>query len=447
MPRGLNCYSVIVRNLCFQQDSPASMCDLAGEKVVSDRIDEQSAVVPRDVLSGSGLEIASLTGIRFFAAMHIFWFHLLAMHKAPIPEDAMRYRIFDQMASTCLNFLEHGYCSTSLFFLLSGFILAYLYVDERRKMRIPAREFWFARFSRVYPLHIVILLLATPVALMMVPPDPKLFLQPVSRIVFFAASGLLSLTLTQAWVPECALTWNFATWALSAIVFCYILFPLAVRGLAGVPHRWWYGFMGALIGLGLLPSIIHDALVGIEQPMSFSSEFVMRTPLFWVPPFLCGMSLAMRFGVTRYAAWRPVQRTWFSLGDVVFILLIMIQCCSDKWLNDNVFAGTSSHFYMRHGLLTPVYLVLLLDLARGRGCAAWFFGLSIWKWPGTASFSIFMLQFPGGVLGSIAGSALGLAALPRFLLVNVVTLGLSIASVRYFEKPVAGWLRRRFPQR
>jgi peptidoglycan/LPS O-acetylase OafA/YrhL len=397
-------------------------------------------------------ELGPLTGIRFFAAMHIFWFHINAMHQAPIPDDSWRYHLLDSLPSGVLNFVEHGYCSTSLFFILSGFILSYLYVNERKQMTVSLKEFWFARFSRIYPLHIAIVFLLLPIAFFALPPETRLFTVPVDRIVFFLVSGVMSFTLTQAWIPECALTWNFATWALSAIVFCYLVFPWGVKLLAKVQSSMWFGFIALLIVAGLAPSIVHDLIVGEEQPMSFSSELVMRNPIFWLPPFLCGMSLAMQFRISRYI---PNERTFdipdesttafgFSRGDAALIILMAIQCFDDKWIADHITGGHSVHFYLRHGTLTPLYLVLLLDLARGRGIASWFFKGAIWKWLGTASFSIFMLQMPGIILTNIASGIVSIQPLPKFLLVNVITLGLSITSVWLFEKPIAKFLRRRF---
>jgi peptidoglycan/LPS O-acetylase OafA/YrhL len=393
---------------------------------------------------GEKQELGPLTGIRFFAAIHIFWFHLLAMHQAPVPDDSWRFYFLDSLPDVALNFLEHGYCSTSLFFLLSGFILAYLYVDPQKRMTVSVREFWFARFSRVYPLHVALLVLLLPIAMVALPAEPRLFTIPVDRLVFFAVSGLQSVTLTQAWVPECALTWNFATWALSAIVFCYLMFPWAVKVLGRVASKFWYGFVGLLVFVGLVPSIVHDLFIGAEQPLSFASELVMRTPLFWLPPFLCGMSMSMQFGISRYAPKEEVARLCLSRGDIAAIILVLVQCLDDKWLANHITNGLSVHFYLRHGVLTPLYMVLLLDLARGRGFVSWLFNGAIWKWLGTASFSIFMLQFPGIIVTNIASSLAPMPALFKFLVVNFVTIGWSIASVRWFEKPIAAFLRRKF---
>src|SRR5690349_8891699 len=54
-----------------------------------------------------------------------------------------------------------GYAGVSFFFVLSGFILAYTYHDKLKKLnwrRIGS--FYGARFSKIYPTHVLTLLLA-----------------------------------------------------------------------------------------------------------------------------------------------------------------------------------------------------------------------------------------------------------------------------------------------
>jgi peptidoglycan/LPS O-acetylase OafA/YrhL len=48
-----------------------------------------------------------------------------------------------------------GYLGVNLFFLLSGFILAYGYLTVSGRMRCPARAFYAARFARIYPVYLV----------------------------------------------------------------------------------------------------------------------------------------------------------------------------------------------------------------------------------------------------------------------------------------------------
>src|SRR6185436_12525906 len=56
-------------------------------------------------------------------------------------------------------FYRHGILAVDLFFLLSGFIFFWLYAKTISARRLTPREFFVLRVSRLYPLHLVTLLL------------------------------------------------------------------------------------------------------------------------------------------------------------------------------------------------------------------------------------------------------------------------------------------------
>ena len=68
------------------------------------------------------------------------------MHPQPITYSA----IFG------IALLDGGGSQLTLFYLLSGFVLAYQYAD--RTVEAPAR-FWFKRFARLYPMYLVTIIL------------------------------------------------------------------------------------------------------------------------------------------------------------------------------------------------------------------------------------------------------------------------------------------------
>lgn len=87
--------------------------------------------------------LPSLTSLRFFAAL------LVVLHHMPGEP-----------------FVE-GYVGVTFFFILSGFILSHSYAERLGDGSCSASDFWIARVARVYPLHVVTLLLAVPEALAM----------------------------------------------------------------------------------------------------------------------------------------------------------------------------------------------------------------------------------------------------------------------------------------
>jgi peptidoglycan/LPS O-acetylase OafA/YrhL len=97
-------------------------------------------------------EIRSLTGIRGIAALYVVLFHAFNT----IPRNVMPANILHY-------FLMRGYLSVDLFFILSGFLLALVSrknFDSGSMSGKKYLDFVRKRFARVYPLYIVLNVLA-----------------------------------------------------------------------------------------------------------------------------------------------------------------------------------------------------------------------------------------------------------------------------------------------
>jgi peptidoglycan/LPS O-acetylase OafA/YrhL len=420
----------------------------------TERIESRTDYVPGPQVTEKKL-LTPLTSIRFFAALHIFIFHVYGFYRF---NPSARPSFFDELPAWIGTFFMHGFCSTSLFFLISGFILTYLYVDGAGRQTVSKRDFWLARLTRIYPLHITVLLLIAP-AIVFGPTwiqQPTFFGAPISPEAYKAIGGVLSVTLTQAWFPEFALSWNFTTWALSAVVFFYLMFPPLVSWLRGMNRKSQWILLALMPVVSLIPSALYALATPAQQAgtvprFTFWSEFIMRTPLLWLPHFFMGMLLARIFNISRHnRSWERPYRLPVSLGDAAFVALMALFCIDTGTLG----GGQYSHLFMRHGLLAPLYLVLIHDLARNRGLVARLFCLPGLRYLGDASFSIFILQGPMLMLDMAAFGALAAASPPievdlfaRFIVLLAATVAVSLLSVRFFERSVAAWLRRRWIER
>src|SRR5690349_12213753 len=111
--------------------------------------------------SDAAPQLTALNGMRFFAVFHIFLFHLWSIRfegqKQP-GNWANAYANMESFPRWLNNLLAHGYLSTSFFFLLSGFILAYLYWAPGGELATTRRHFWWQRLTRIYPAHLIALL-------------------------------------------------------------------------------------------------------------------------------------------------------------------------------------------------------------------------------------------------------------------------------------------------
>jgi peptidoglycan/LPS O-acetylase OafA/YrhL len=168
---------------------------------------EQGPARPRLV---TRTEIPALTAVRGLAAWWIVVYHF-------------RDELLPANANAALAHLfAHGYLAVDLFFVLSGFILAYNYLAGFERLTgAAALRFLGLRLARIYPLHLFMLLALT--------------LNPAA-IVLFSSAGtpgerydpayfLLSLALLQNWGFTRELAWNVPAWSISTEWFAYLLFP------------------------------------------------------------------------------------------------------------------------------------------------------------------------------------------------------------------------------
>jgi len=100
-------------------------------------------------------EIKSLTGIRGLAALYVIIYHWDA-------EISKNLQLSNSITidTSLKTFLEHGYLSVDLFFILSGFVLSmssYKIFHDRISLN-DYRSFMYKRFSRIFPLYLSITL-------------------------------------------------------------------------------------------------------------------------------------------------------------------------------------------------------------------------------------------------------------------------------------------------
>jgi peptidoglycan/LPS O-acetylase OafA/YrhL len=393
-----------------------------------------NTVPARDAESAPTL--IALNGIRFFAVFHIFLHHLWSIRFESLRGEgpfANAYSTMDGFPPWLNNLLAHGYLSTSFFFLLSGFILAYLYWSPGGELSTTRQRFWWQRVTRIYPAHLIALGVTLLLSIQQFFTDPS-----APSIPLAAASAVATATLTQAWVAPLVPIWSWPTWALSAVVFLYLLMPWLMRVLARLSRPQQIALLVASPLLSLVPTLIFLQYFpdGAEGRQNWQI-FITSTPLFWVAHFVAGMLLSRVFAISRFeTAWREKSKPWLSLGDLALAAVIVISLMEPHdwpW-----------RYLLRHGALLPLYMLALYDLALGRGLAARLFSLPGMNFLGQLSFSIFIWQnlFMGLGLAMVT-AAPQVTGLPFWFAVAGLPL-MSVISTYFIEKPLARRLRKRY---
>ncbi len=378
--------------------------------------------------------LPALTGIRFFAIFHIFMFHLLSLYWSQKQNEGMENLLvgFESAPETLVVLAGNGWISTSLFFLLSGFILAYLYWGEDGQLTTTKRRFWLSRAARIYPIHLIVM----TILLMSQVPWYLSEDMPLSTLIPSAAA---TAALIQAWVPPWIPLWNWPAWTISALVFLYLVMPGLMAMLGRLSRSQMIIVLIAMPFVSVTPTLVYAAYHAAGAPWSMNVDmFVANTPLFWVPYFTAGMLMTRIFSISRFKPAQP-SPSWFAWGDVAFIVVIAIGCTPG--------IEQPLKFFIRQGLLMPIFIVMVLDLARGKGFMAKVFSLPGTGFLGETGYSIFIWQ--SVVLSFTFVSYMAMPAIGpyQFWIAVGLIMALAIPSTYLIEKPIARFIRRKYIDR
>jgi peptidoglycan/LPS O-acetylase OafA/YrhL len=300
----------------------------------------------------------ALTGLRGLAALNIVFFHFAN------PQS------FGWLGPV----VNSGFIVLGLFFLLSGFVLAYNYAGQAREGKLNRVRFWKARFTRIYPVYLLSLLMSWR----MVAPE---YGAHTHRM--FWTGMVLTPLLLQGWIPSIATFLNTPAWAMPAEAFMYSLFPWLARWKrperAGT-HLWK---MAGIWMLSMVPGALYMAFNpdGIAHPDRWSYGHwlwaLKYTPYAHVASFIFGMMLA---DLDQFIARNSRLRFWLGLVGFagVYGLLAM---------------GPLVPFAILHdGLLLPLFGCIVLGLA-GENPLSWLLSMRPLVVLGEASYCLYLLHF------------------------------------------------------
>jgi peptidoglycan/LPS O-acetylase OafA/YrhL len=353
--------------------------------------------------------LPALTGIRTMLAFAIVLFHFTPPHLGIL-----------------YPFIDNGYVFVGVFFLISGYVLTYNYAD--RAATLVKREFWLARFSRLYPVYLLVLVLSFRML-----QDEW---QARSHFEFWQGIILTPLVL-QGWSPSVATFWNTVAWTLSSEVVLYAAFPWLIR--APWPKRPLHLvlLLVALWIVGLMPHSLYlllnpDHIVGPVTRYSSSQliRFLKYTPLPYACTFLVGVTLGKLQLALTLTSRQRLRLTVASLACVcLFFYTIVLH---------------TPYLLMHGGLLTPLFAALVLGLSGPH------FISSLFAWRplllvGESSYCLYLLHFNAYQLLHTyhVPERLHLAALDPWLSYVILVL-LSLVVFHFVETPARKAILRRF---
>ncbi|MEW6313511.1 MAG: acyltransferase [Pseudomonadota bacterium] len=360
-------------------------------------------------------KLDALTSLRFFAAALIVVYHASpAFGVGEVPAS------FDQ--------------GVSFFFVLSGFILAYVY--PRLDGGVQMLRFWQARIARIWPGHVFAFLLV--LALL---PQAAWTISGVPELAPAAAN----LVMVHAWIPylDYYYSFNSPSWSISTEFFFYLCFPLLL-------WRWHHTWLLKLAAT-LLIAIAIVAYCEIHDLPWAETEFkgVSSSALIYIHPL--GRLFEFTLGMVAELAWE----SWllFEIGAVEATLLegsvVVLALASIAYGDDVAFFMQTWLDEPRHALAEWIihsgsslfFAALVAVIAMQRGWLS-----RLLQWPllvllGEASFAIYLTHQI--ILRRLVLSVQQLPAWPNWLWYGIywaLVLAVSLLVWRYVECPARRFL-------
>lgn len=359
--------------------------------------------------------IHSLTPLRGLAALWVVLFHI---------DVSLYYRDLGALlprAST--GIFSQGYLWVDFFFLLSGFIIAHVYGERLQSSNKShaIKEYLWARFLRIYPLHVftlALLVVATPLMAYFFPA-----VVDGSWKTYFAWSAIPShLLFTNAMNQHEYLSWNIVSWSIGAEWWTYL------AALGGIIGLWRKSLL--IVVIGMLLSFI--CLTGLVYWLPEKKLDITFNYGFW----RCFFEFIIGLGVYQFYL-RNYGRFWLRRDGVFAALLVVI--------------AATFHFKWADLIVIPIFSLLILSAAYNHGVFFTLLQKPFLQYLGTISYSIYLIHglwffvfwfsFPF-IKETYELAQMPLLAKCGYVLVFVaVTLVSAHFSYRYIEVPGRRWFR------
>jgi peptidoglycan/LPS O-acetylase OafA/YrhL len=346
-------------------------------------------------------EITALTSFRGIAAVLVVLYHFRVQFGPALDWDHYTH------------LFRLGWLWVDFFFLLSGFVMAYVYgaMFDAEVERDAYWTFILRRLGRVYPLHLFMLLCFIPTEF------AKYLVASNAAPAFVNNSPLSILTnvlLVHAWHLHASDTWNYASWSISAEFAAYLVFPFLASWLL----RARAGTLVAVgcAGFGLL--VVLKATLGHGTLDRTFDWGVLRC----LPTFSIGMLLFRFYAAPWWRIKRVVGSDWMLAASGIGVLLML-------------------HLAVNEVVIIAGFALLVLSGSLNSGAVGRFLSARPFHTLGVLSYSIYLThglvervwQF---LFDRLFRSAMSTpAACLALLLIMATVVATSALTYRYIETP------------
>lgn len=272
----------------------------------------------------------------------------------------------------------------SFFFVLSGFILAYNYPFFENKQQV--RQFFVARFARIWPLHVATCFLWI-----------SLIFSFDQKVYFPGVEGFLRLIsnifLVQAWIPlhDWALSFNGVAWSISTEFFFYLAFPVLIF-LWG---RYWRRLV--VMQVCVIISILFVAQrINLPKADTYPGVgllgVVYFNPLVRILEFMIGMAVAqiIRRHSDLTSNWKSYQWLLAEVASILAVVLAVLATADLSGMRSTF--GEVTAYYISHEGLWLFWAALIGVFALSNGPLHTLISSRFFVFLGETSFALYLMH-------------------------------------------------------
>lgn len=387
---------------------------------LEEKVEVQShyATVPSSQRAESRLD--SLTALRFIAAAMIVVSH-----------SAGKFNLDPHMTIENLPLAQ----GVSFFFVLSGFILTYVYKNLAGTKK--TMHFLAARIARVWPVFFVsgvITYFCVPASLL-----PK---TPVDTFTIFTSQFFM----LHGWVPQRLYYFSLdaPSWSISTEFFFYLAFPLLILNL----RKNW---LTKLLLVGALPVALicicqwYQLPVLGEERQASSHGLLYINPLSRIFEFCLGMLTCLALTKLRSFDFNPLLVTVAECIAIAIVASVLFNIEPLLFSSGITTACPALSVYLKFCGNAIGYVALILAVGLERGWISQLLRLPALILLGEVSYSVYLLHYP--LLLWYMNNKLLFLTMPRILRYAgfwAILIGLSTVAFFLLEKPARTHLRKFF---
>ncbi|WP_434779284.1 acyltransferase family protein [Neisseria sp. Ec49-e6-T10] len=360
------------------------------------------------------MKLNSLTSLRFFAAFFVF------LHHFHLQSFYINFQNKNESLEILYKYMHEGFIGVTFFFILSGFVITYSSHQSMLKGEYKSGKFLYNRFARLYPVHLLTLLIAIVAYKYM-----YAFSFNPSNIKALIAN----IFLVQSWIPDPNYFWSYngVSWSLSCELFFYISFTLFVL----LNNKQLFTVYAAI----LITIII--SLIYIEPLEGFAWIFYIN-PTFRIVDFISGIFLCRLFLSEKI----HIPQKYATIFEVLSIFLLFVFI---------VYGVNNLNYDLRGGIyyIAPMSFIVFI-FAYGKGVLSKLICLKPFVILGEASFSLYMIhQIIINISYKYFVEYLDANRLENVIffvsVVLIFTLTASYVMYKFYEKPLNNFLRKANP--